>query len=97
MGFPKSGEARLDRKPRESARRPSAGGASMSPEDCSTPMKPGGAGTLVVTVVVVELVLVTVVKAVENAVMVLVNVDVDVVEKTPVIPGRVMVTVVGMV
>lgn len=60
----------------------------MSPEDCSTPMKPGEAGTLVVTVVVVELVLVTVVEAVENAVMVLVNVDVDVVEKTPVIPGR---------
>lgn len=69
----------------------------MSPEDSSMPTKPGGAGTLVVTVVVVELVLVTVVEAVENWVMVLVDVNVEVVEKTPVIPARVVVAVVGMV
>lgn len=53
----------------------------MSLEDSSIPTKPGVAGTMVVTVVVVELVLVTVVEAVGNSVMVLVDVDVEVVEK----------------
>lgn len=97
VGFPERCEARLDTTPRESALRAFAGAASMSPEDSSMPTKPGGAGTLVVTVVVVELVLVTVVEAVENWVMVLVDVNVEVVEKTPVIPARVVVAVVGMV
>lgn len=68
----------------------------MSPEDSSIPTKPGGAGTLVVTVVVVELVLVTVVEAVENSVMVLVDVNVEVVEKTAFISARGVVVVVGM-
>ena len=60
-------------------------------------MKSGGGATSLVMVVVVELVLVKVVEAVENTVIVLVDVNVDVVEKTPVIPAMVVVTVAGMV
>lgn len=89
--------ARFEMKPCMWPRRAFTRAGTSSPDDSSTPTKPAGAGTFVVTVVVVELVLATVVKRVEKSVMMLVTVIVDVVEKISVMPERVVVTVVGTV